>query len=130
MDWGFDFWNKPSSSFLASRIPYGEEITLEKLQMVENAENIIHDLDLFNLRVCWMVKLHESSWYLKNSRKQQAFDIESWGYCKAAAFLILYSTLKGTEAAVWMKCYKYAWNFVNMHEILWICTKCCECVWI
>ena len=50
-DTGFDFWNKPSSSCLASRIPYGEEITLEKLQMVEDAENTMHDLGFSNLRV-------------------------------------------------------------------------------
>jgi uncharacterized protein len=50
-DCGFDFWNKPSSSCLASRIPYGEEITLEKLQMVENAENIMQDIGFSNLRV-------------------------------------------------------------------------------
>ena len=50
-DCGFDFWNKPSSSCLASRIPYGEEITLEKLQMVENAENIMLDMGFSNLRV-------------------------------------------------------------------------------
>jgi pyridinium-3,5-biscarboxylic acid mononucleotide sulfurtransferase len=48
---GFDFWNKPSASCLASRIPYGEEITVEKLQMVENAENILHDMGFSNLRV-------------------------------------------------------------------------------
>ena len=46
---GFNFWNKPSSSCLASRIPYGENITLEKLKMVENAENILHDLCFSNL---------------------------------------------------------------------------------
>ncbi len=50
-DCGFDFWNKPSSSCLASRIPYGEEITTEKLQMVEKAENIIQDLGFSNLRI-------------------------------------------------------------------------------
>ena len=50
-DCGFDFWNKPSASCLASRIPYGEEITVEKLQMVESAENILHDLGFSNLRV-------------------------------------------------------------------------------
>jgi uncharacterized protein len=48
---GFDFWNKPSSSCFASRIPYGDEITLEKLQMVENAENMMQDLRFSNLRV-------------------------------------------------------------------------------
>ncbi|AKB47124.1 ATP-utilizing enzymes of the PP-loop superfamily [Methanosarcina sp. Kolksee] len=46
-----DFWNKPSSSCLASRIPYGEEITVEKLQTIENAENSLHDLGFSNLRV-------------------------------------------------------------------------------
>jgi len=50
-DCDFDFWNKPSSSCLASRIPYGEEITTEKLQMVEKAENIMQDLGFSNLRV-------------------------------------------------------------------------------
>ena len=48
---GFNFWSKPSSSCLASRIPYGEKITLEKLKMVENAENILHDLCFSNSRV-------------------------------------------------------------------------------
>ncbi|WP_232316249.1 ATP-dependent sacrificial sulfur transferase LarE [Methanosarcina vacuolata] len=46
-----EFWNKPSSSCLASRIPYGEEITVEKLQTIENAENSLHDLGFSNLRV-------------------------------------------------------------------------------
>ena len=50
-DCGFDFWNKPSSSCLASRIPYGEEITVEKLQIIEKAENFLHGLGFSNLRV-------------------------------------------------------------------------------
>lgn len=50
-DSGFDFWNKPSASCLASRIPYGEEITIDKLQMVESAENLLHDFGFSNLRV-------------------------------------------------------------------------------
>jgi uncharacterized protein len=50
-DCGFDFWNKPSASCLASRIPYGKEITVEKLQIIENAENSLHDLGFSNLRV-------------------------------------------------------------------------------
>jgi uncharacterized protein len=35
---GYGFWNKPSASCLATRIPYGEEITAEKLSMIEKAE--------------------------------------------------------------------------------------------
>lgn len=50
-DCGFDFWNKPSASCLASRIPYGEEITVEKLQIIEKAENLMHDIGFLNLRV-------------------------------------------------------------------------------
>ena len=33
-------WNKPSFACLASRFVYGENITIEKLAMVENAENL------------------------------------------------------------------------------------------
>lgn len=50
-DCDFDSWNKPSASCLASRIPYGEEITVEKLRNIENAENLLHDLGFSNLRV-------------------------------------------------------------------------------
>lgn len=39
-------WNKPSYACLASRIPYGEVITAEKLQMIEAAEQILLDLGL------------------------------------------------------------------------------------
>jgi pyridinium-3,5-biscarboxylic acid mononucleotide sulfurtransferase len=50
-DRGFDFWGKPSASCLASRIPYGDEITIEKLQIIEKAENLLHDMGFSNLRV-------------------------------------------------------------------------------
>ncbi|MPM61423.1 Pyridinium-3,5-biscarboxylic acid mononucleotide sulfurtransferase [bioreactor metagenome] len=50
-DCGLDIWNKPSSSCLASRIPYGEEITPEKLQMIEKAEDFMQDLGFSQLRV-------------------------------------------------------------------------------
>jgi uncharacterized protein len=52
---GLGIWNKPSSSCLASRIPYGEEITPEKLQMIEKAENFMQDLGFSQLRV----RLHD-----------------------------------------------------------------------
>ncbi|WP_320666847.1 ATP-dependent sacrificial sulfur transferase LarE [Prochlorococcus sp. MIT 1307] len=35
---GFSWWNKPSQPCLASRFPYGEEITSERLKQVEDAE--------------------------------------------------------------------------------------------
>lgn len=38
---GLPCWDKPSMACLASRIPYGEVITLEKLRMVEEAEEFL-----------------------------------------------------------------------------------------
>lgn len=38
---GLDIWDKPSSACLASRIPYGEPITTEKLKRVEKAEDFL-----------------------------------------------------------------------------------------
>ena len=44
-------WNKPSLACLASRIPYGDVITKEKLEMIEKAEQILHDKGFSQLRV-------------------------------------------------------------------------------
>ena len=48
---GVPYWNKPSAACLASRIPYGETITAEKLAMVERAEEYLHDQGFSQLRV-------------------------------------------------------------------------------
>ena len=44
-------WDKPSSPCLSSRVPYGQEITLRKLKMIEEAENFLKDLGIRELRV-------------------------------------------------------------------------------
>ena len=44
-------WNKPASPCLSSRFPYGEKITIEKLQMVEDAENLLNEKGFYNVRV-------------------------------------------------------------------------------
>ncbi len=44
-------WDKPSNSCLATRIPYGDEITLEKLKRIEKAEGFFHDLGIEQVRV-------------------------------------------------------------------------------
>jgi len=36
-------WNKPASPCLASRIPYGERVTVEKLRQIESAEAVLSD---------------------------------------------------------------------------------------
>ncbi len=45
------WWDKPAQPCLSSRFPYGEEITLEKLQRVGRGERYLRDLGLKNLRV-------------------------------------------------------------------------------
>ena len=48
---GLEIWDKPSSPCLSSRVPYGQEITLKKLAMVEEAENFLKDFGIRELRV-------------------------------------------------------------------------------
>ena len=43
--------NKPAMPCLATRIPYGSRITLEKIKMIEAAEEFIHSLGLQVIRV-------------------------------------------------------------------------------
>jgi len=50
-------WNKPSNSCLATRIPYGDKITLEKLKRIERAEGFIHNLGFKQVRVRYYNKL-------------------------------------------------------------------------
>lgn len=44
-------WDKPASPCLSSRIPYNHHITREKLQQVEDAENILNDFGFKDVRV-------------------------------------------------------------------------------
>ena len=48
---GLKTHNKPSFACLASRIPYGDKITEEKLRLVEEAENYLQDLGFRQYRV-------------------------------------------------------------------------------
>lgn len=48
---GLRTWDKPSFACLSSRFPYGEEITAQKLHMVEQAEQLLFDLGFHQLRV-------------------------------------------------------------------------------
>jgi uncharacterized protein len=42
---------KAQMACLSSRIPYGENVTPEKLRMIETAENALRDLGFFDVRV-------------------------------------------------------------------------------
>jgi uncharacterized protein len=48
---GLPWWNKPAQPCLSSRFPYGEEITVTKLQRVGRAEIYLRKLGWQNLRV-------------------------------------------------------------------------------
>ncbi|MBD2163136.1 ATP-dependent sacrificial sulfur transferase LarE [Calothrix membranacea FACHB-236] len=48
---GLPWWDKPAQPCLSSRFPYGEEITVTKLQRVGRAEIYLRKLGLKNLRV-------------------------------------------------------------------------------
>lgn len=48
---GLKTWDKPSFACLSSRFPYGERITVEKLQMVGKAEQFLIDLGFGQVRV-------------------------------------------------------------------------------
>ena len=49
--YGLQSHDKPASPCLASRIPYGSEITMEKLKMVEEGEALLRSLGFRELRV-------------------------------------------------------------------------------
>ncbi len=49
--WGLSVWNKPSDACLATRIAYGEEITPDKLNMIEKGEQLLHSLGFTQIRV-------------------------------------------------------------------------------
>ncbi len=80
-----DIWDKPAYACLASRVPYGEEITIEKLNSIHQAEAALQILDLhrfvFATMAMWRVsKCHPLTgpvfstrplwiWSMKPSRK-------------------------------------------------------------
>jgi pyridinium-3,5-biscarboxylic acid mononucleotide sulfurtransferase len=48
---GLSPWNKPASACLASRIPYGDAVSIEKLTQIEKAESLLWDLGYRGMRV-------------------------------------------------------------------------------
>lgn len=53
---GLTIWNRPASACLASRIPYGTEVTAERLALVERGEAALRDLGFRQFRV----RLHDN----------------------------------------------------------------------
>jgi pyridinium-3,5-biscarboxylic acid mononucleotide sulfurtransferase len=49
--WGLPVWDKPATPCLSSRIAYGDEVTPERLRMIDRAEQYLKSRGLPNLRV-------------------------------------------------------------------------------
>ncbi|MBV9887973.1 MAG: ATP-dependent sacrificial sulfur transferase LarE [Acidobacteria bacterium] len=49
-------WNRPASACLASRVPYGTEVTRERLSLIERGEAVLRDLGFQQFRV----RLHDN----------------------------------------------------------------------
>jgi len=49
--WGLPIWDKPAMPCLASRVAYGEEVTPERLAMIDRGEQLLRDLGLRTVRV-------------------------------------------------------------------------------
>ncbi|MBR1617568.1 TIGR00268 family protein, partial [bacterium] len=54
-EYGLKTHSKPSFACLASRFVYGEKITSEKLEMVQNMEQVLYELNFSQFRV----RLHD-----------------------------------------------------------------------
>ena len=48
--WGYPVWNLPAGACLATRVPTGEELTREKVDLIRACEDYLHDLGLAQVR--------------------------------------------------------------------------------
>jgi uncharacterized protein len=67
-DAGLDSWNEPASACLSSRIPYGDEVSNEKLRQIEQAETVLRELGFRVFRV----RHHETVARLEIARSEMA----------------------------------------------------------
>lgn len=65
---GLPTWDEPASACLASRIPYGSEVTDEKLRMIERAEAVLREN---GFRIC-RVRHHDTVARLEIARGEMA----------------------------------------------------------
>jgi uncharacterized protein len=65
---GLDSWNEPASACLSSRIPYGQEVSNEKLRQIEHAETVLRDLGFRVFRV----RHHDTVARLEIARSEMA----------------------------------------------------------
>lgn len=97
---GLPTWDKQSFACLASRFVYGEEITPEKLSMIDRAEQLLLDLGFRQVRV----RIHEQMARIEvfpkefdrllqeDVRKRITADFQKWGFTYVAMDLQGYRT--------------------------------------
>lgn len=49
-EWGYDVWNMPAGACLATRVPCGESLTHEKLDLIRSCEDWLHDQGFRQIR--------------------------------------------------------------------------------
>lgn len=101
-----DTWNKPSFACLASRFPYGNKITKEKLSVIDKAESYLRKIGIGQLRIRHHnniarieVEKKDFSLLLENSEKIN-------DHLKALGFDYITMDLKGYRTG-------------SMNEVLW-----------
>ncbi|MEM9346890.1 MAG: ATP-dependent sacrificial sulfur transferase LarE [Planctomycetota bacterium] len=90
-------WDKPAAACLSSRIPFGTEVTLERLAQVEQAEDSLHAMGFVGLRVRYHEQVARIE--LPADQMQQMMDpdvrLEVIRVIKAAGFLYVSLDLEG-----------------------------------
>ena len=92
---GLKTWSKPSYACLASRFVYGEEITKEKLAMVDKAEQFLRDMGFRQVRV----RVHDNLARIEISpeefEKMISASDKVYSYLKKLGFAYVSLDLKG-----------------------------------
>jgi uncharacterized protein len=63
---GLPTWDRPASACLSSRLPYGTEVTAERLTLIENGEAILRELGFRQFRV----RLHDKLARIEIAREE------------------------------------------------------------
>jgi uncharacterized protein len=87
------FWDKPQMACLSSRIPYGQEVTVEKLSQVGQAEKFLHQLGFRQVRVRHHQKIARIEVEPEEWNRFSDFDLRSQIQQKLREFGFLYVTL-------------------------------------
>ena len=90
---GLPTWSKPSYACLASRFVYGEEITEEKLHMIDNAEQFLIELGFYEERVRMHGNIARIEVPAKDIPRLAADDIREAVYKRFKEIGFLYVTL-------------------------------------